>query len=306
MNPQLEELATLYVLDRLEPGERTAFESQLLRSPELATLVHELETALTREIHSLPQHAPPADLLARVESRLDSTSAPAADGAAAPSSRSRRDATGALPSRTAAAGGSVFPWLAVARWGIAAVIAVSVATLAVQSLRRSPAPAAPPVVPPVVLVFGLDSQGSALTRMPLPPAAGGSAESFVQLASLAENLWENPNKLPVAPPAASESAHGYALFDPDSNQGFIAIRHLPALAPGHRYYVWIADLSSRRITEAGVLPATNASSGLYSFAVASPEKEKSARLNLFITAEDASTDKPSAPHGKVVLGNKEL
>lgn len=140
MNPQLEELATLYVLDRLDPAERTAFESQLPGSPELTAFVRDLEAALAREIRSLPQHQPSADLLARIESRLDP--APAVVPSA-----------GAAPARPAA-----LPWLAFARWGIAALITVSLATLAVQSLRR------PPAAAPVVLIIGLGSHASTLTE----------------------------------------------------------------------------------------------------------------------------------------------
>ncbi|HVU23271.1 MAG TPA: hypothetical protein VHE13_04040 [Opitutus sp.] len=296
MNPQLEELAALYVLDRLDPGERTVFETELLRSPELAALVRELEAALAREIQSLPQVSPPAGLLPRVESHL---AEPFTAGAVEPDVlvglQGGRPQTN--PTRTS---GSAFA--AFARWGIAAVIAVSVATLAVQSLRR-PSGHAPR---PVVLVVGLDARGSALAEMPLPPAANAGEGSFVQLASLAEKFWDDPKELPVAPPAAERSAHGYALFDPGSHQGFIAIRHLPALAPGLRYHLWIADPGSGRVTEAGVLPATNATSGLYSFAAASPDPAKPARLNFFVTAEDASTARPPGPRGTVVLGHRDF
>lgn len=101
MNPQLEELATLYVLDRLDPAERTAFESQLPGSPELTAFVRDLEAALAREIRSLPQHQPSADLLARIESRLDPAPAvvPSAGGAAPaqPLSPGSRSPAGASP-----------------------------------------------------------------------------------------------------------------------------------------------------------------------------------------------------------------
>jgi len=65
MNSQLEELACFYVLDQLDPRDRAAFEARLLREPELAALVHELEGTLARNIRALPRSEPPVNLLAR-------------------------------------------------------------------------------------------------------------------------------------------------------------------------------------------------------------------------------------------------
>ncbi len=276
MNPHQEELASLYVLDRLDDTERAAFETQLRQSPELVDLVRELEAALEHEVRSLPQHPPPADLFARIESRLDGETAPAP----APTSRA--------------------PWLALARWGIAAVIALSLGTLAVQSLRRS----AGEGVQPMVLIVGLDAQGSVVTEMPLPESAHAGDGAFIQLAALAEDLWNNPAEIPFASPAAAPAASGYALFEPMSNQGFIAIRHLPSPGPGRLHCLWIVDTATGRVTRAGVLPATPATSGLYSFAVPAPREAKPAQLSFFVTAEDVGMAKATEPHGEVVLGDR--
>lgn len=46
MNLPPEDLARLYVLDRLGAGERTAFEARLSSDPDLASLVRKLEAAL--------------------------------------------------------------------------------------------------------------------------------------------------------------------------------------------------------------------------------------------------------------------
>ncbi|MEX0325451.1 MAG: hypothetical protein AB3N33_05120 [Puniceicoccaceae bacterium] len=69
VNTRSEELAALYVLDLLEPGERRDFESQLEDSPELRTLVYELSEGL----HSgLRQADGPRrmDLLAGIHEKL--------------------------------------------------------------------------------------------------------------------------------------------------------------------------------------------------------------------------------------------
>ncbi|MCF3648141.1 anti-sigma factor domain-containing protein [Synoicihabitans lomoniglobus] len=279
MNSKFEEQATLYVLDGLDPGEHAAFEAQLLQSPELAALVRELESALDREIRLLPQHPPAADLLTRIESRLDRPDDPTPVGESARSSI----------------------WIAFARWSIAAVIAVSTAILAVQSLRRSDAT----TEPNMVLIVGLNAEGSTLTRMPMPVASNDEGGGFIQLASFAENLWNNPTILPDASTVAN-AANGYALFDPASNQGFIAIRNLPEPAPGQLYHMWIIDTASGHVVQAGVLPATQATSGLYSFAVAASGNTPPPQLNFFVTSESASSSRFTAPSGKVVLGSKRI
>lgn len=281
MNSPLEELAALYVLDRLEPGERADFEAQLLRSPELAAHVRELESALAREVQALPQRPPPPALLARIESRLDRV---ASVRAAIDETMHRR----------------AFSWGGAARWGVAAVIAVSVATLAIQSLRRTPNPA------PVVLIVGLGSHASSPATLALSTPPADAESSFVQLATLAEKFWANPAGLPATPVASGPPAHGYAIFDPGSSQGFIAVRQLPAPAPGQRYYLWVVDTASGRVAEAGALPADGAASGLYSFNASAPAQAGTAQLSFFVTAEDATIAKPAQPRGKVVLGNKEI
>ena len=110
MNNDSEELACLYVLDQLGARERAAFEARLAKDPDLSALVRELESALSRRIRALPQHEPPAGMLAAIEAQIDR-----------------------LPARGR---GTAALWTSAARWGIAAVIAVGVGIVAVQSLRR--------------------------------------------------------------------------------------------------------------------------------------------------------------------------
>jgi hypothetical protein len=273
MNPQIEELATLYVLDRLEPRERCAFEARLVCGPELAALVRELEAAVAQRIRALPQHEVPADLLARIESRLG--------------------ALDAAESSPRGARAQPFPWIAFLRWGAAAVITASLAILAVQSLRR-------PSAVPIVMLAALDSQRSTLTELPLSGTNRDPDARFIQLASLAEKFWENSAQRP----AAGQENRGYALFDSVSRQGFIAIEQLPAIAPGQRYHLWIADISSGAIRDAGILPLSDAPRGLYSFSIAASDgPTKPGRKNFFITVEDSSAPPVATPRGKVVLGD---
>jgi anti-sigma-K factor RskA len=60
MNPQLEDLASLYVLGRLSAGERTAFEARLSSDSSLAALVRKIEAALDvrRSLLALRQPLP--------------------------------------------------------------------------------------------------------------------------------------------------------------------------------------------------------------------------------------------------------
>jgi len=281
MNPHLEELACLYVLDQLDVSERAVFETRLLHNPELKAFVVELETALAASIRSLPQQEPPADLLARIEKRIDR-----------------------LPTKeTVNARRSVTPlWTSIARWGIAAVITISISTIAIQSLWRGSAN----TERQVVIVVGLDSRRSTLTELPMQKGPQNADARFIQLASLAEKYWEKPEGLPVKLRSTDQSGHGYALFDPGSNQGFIAIQHLPAIEQGKRYQLWVLDTASGQTHEAGILPLSSSNRGLYFFSIASDTEVKPDGMDFFVTEEDDTATQATQPHGKVVLGDKRI
>lgn len=281
MNTQLEELACLYVLDRLDARERAALEARLPNDPELAALMRELEATLALRIHSLPQHEPPAGTLARIEARIG---APPAGAARAPSR-------------------SIVPlWASFARWGIAAVIAVGVGIIAFQSLRRAPAAAGRPYV----IVVGLDSLKSTLAELPVKERPQNADASFIQLASLAEKFWRKPEDLPVKLDSTDTAGRGYALFDPGSNQGFIAIRQLPAAAQGKEYHLWLLDTASGQVREAGIIPVAASARGLYFFSVVPTTAAKPGSTDFFVTAEDAGSPDSAQPRGKVVLGDRRI
>jgi hypothetical protein len=285
MNKSLEELACLYVLDQLEPRERAGFEARLLRYPELATFVRELEPTLARGVGELPQHTPSAGVLNQIEARIDALG----DTAAA---REPRRAP-VLP----------FNFFSLARWGIAAVIAVSLATIAIQSLRE-PGPAASQ---PVLVFVGLDANKNTFAELPMRDGAKDPDARFIQLATLAENYWRKPGELPVRTQPAPGDNRGYALFDPASRQGFIVIEQLPVATEGQRYHLWVVDPASGRASDAGILPLDGMSRGFYSFTIGSDDSLESSRPNFFVTLEDNGAEPASTqPRGKVVLGRNDI
>ncbi|OIR18985.1 anti-sigma-K factor rskA [mine drainage metagenome] len=277
MNPELEELASRYVLDQLDDRERAEFEARLIASTELTARVRELESAYAQVVRGLPRYEPPGDLLDSIEARIHDQ--PGVRQRLASPNRMRR-------------------WRLVAGWGIAAVIAVSVSTIAIQSLRRE--------TRPLVLVVGLDSSRSTLAQLHVGERGADSDARFIQLASLAEKYWKNPDDLPVALAAADHGGRAYAVFDPESNQGFIGIQHLPAPKPGTQYHVWIVDTATHRVREAGILPIEGAQDGLFSFSITPVGREKSERLQFFVTAEENANGLTKTPRGRVVLGRREI
>jgi anti-sigma-K factor RskA len=277
MKTQIEELACLYVLDQLDPAESAAFESRMAGEPAVAEAVREAEAALSRRIRALPRREPPAGMLALIEARMD----------------------GLEPGRSR---GAASAWASAARWGIAAVIAVGVGILAVQSLRRTPGAAGRPYV----IVVGLDSLRSTLAELPVEERPRNADASFIQLASLAERYWEKPDDLPVKMDSGGQSGRGYALFDPGSNQGFIAIRQLPAAGLGKEYHLWLLDTETGKVREAGVLPVASSARGLYFFSVLPAAPAAHGRPDFFVTAEDAGLASAAEPQGKVVLGDKRI
>jgi len=289
MNESAEELATLYVLDQLEPRERALAEDRLARDPEFAALVRACEAAYAAGVRSLPARQPSPLVLENLEDRLDELTSGKVEPFRPPTSALRRPR---------------HAWVTLAQWGIAAVITVSLATLAIQSLR-------PAHQQPVFVVVGLDANRNTFAELPTPgPAAKDPDGRFIQLASAAENLWRNPSARPLPVSTTETGNHGYAIFDPGSQQGFIAIEQLPALAENQRYHLWVIDPATRQIRDAGILPLAGLNRGLYSFALEGANaKPGDARPNFFITVEDLSSATPPAtaqPRGKVVLGKETI
>jgi hypothetical protein len=281
MNPRTEELAGLYVLDQLDVGERASFEAQMLGDPQLAALVGELESTLSRRVRSLPQAEPPANLLGRIESRIDRLPAHG------PSLADRRHF---LP----------LPWAY--RWGIAAVAAVAVGILALRGYRNRQM-----IDGGSFAIFvGLDSRRSTSAELPLEKGPPDADARFIQLASMAERFWERPEARPVKSGPSGAGGRGYALYDPASNQGFIAIQQLPAIATGRLYHLWILNTASGEVREAGILPAGVSNGGMYFFSVAPSGGPAPGGVDFFVTSEGTETPASKRPSGEVVLGEKRV
>lgn len=277
MNSQLEEQACLYALDRLGPGERASFEAQLARDPGLAALVQEYEAAVARAILTLPRSTPPESLLARIEARIDRRVRPPG-----PARRTMAD----------------FPWSRVAKWSLAAVIATSLGILA---LRLPPRPTGP-----VVVLAILEADRTRYSEVPLRNAGGDADARFVQLASLAESLWEQ-NRVARSGQSQPPVDRSFALYDPGSLQGFIAVRELPAVSGNQRYIVWLSDRTTGGVWYAGMLPQGGPDSGLFCFLLEPKAAPQTKRPGIFITLEerDSATAAPK-PRGRIVLGTKPI
>ena len=71
MNTNTEELASLYVLDKLSADERRTFEERLESDTELTLLVRELESALEDQVRALPQHMAPGHVLSQIQNKIE-------------------------------------------------------------------------------------------------------------------------------------------------------------------------------------------------------------------------------------------
>lgn len=281
MKETLEEVACLYVLDQLDPAARSEVDARLPHEPELAALVHELQSVVANAVRGVAQTPPPPDQLMKIEAQID---------AAGKSGTGQRLENGPTNVR----------WISFARWGIAALIAVSLSTLAIQSLRR-------PKLSPMIVFVGLDSNRNTFKELPLHASAADADARFVQLASMAEKFWRGPKQLPRETNPTAEGGSGYVLFDPSSRQGFIAVDQLPPIAETQRYHLWLLDPHSGTIRDAGSLPLSGGTGGLFSFTAQTAQTDSVARPQIFITIEDVrDPPAPAQPHGRVVLGDSRI
>ena len=280
MKETLEEVACLYVLDQLDPAARSEVDARLLHDPELAELVRELQGVVANAVRAVAQTPAPPEQLLKIEAQID---------AAGKAGRGKRSQSGPTTVR----------WITFARWGIAALIAVSLSTLAIQSLRR-------PKLTPMIVFVSLDSNRNTFVEFPLEVEATDADARFVQLASMAETFWRAPSQLPRGTNQIPDGRRGYVLFDPSTRQGFIAVDQLPPLAETQRYHLWLLDPQSGTIRDAGSLPLWGGG-GLFSFTAQTAQSHLVARPQIFITIEDVrDTPAPAQPHGQVVLGDSRI
>ena len=141
MNEKTQELASLYVLDKLSPDERCSFEKRLETDTELVLLLRELESAVEDQIRDLPQHKAPAGLFSSIQSQVHPHS---------------QEVT-SKPFIT-------ISWASFAGWGMAAALLLGVGlTLLVTNRDES---MTSPNSQPVLLVVGMNSDSSAFKTIP--------------------------------------------------------------------------------------------------------------------------------------------
>lgn len=247
MNHTDDELACDYVLDRLDPTQRAEFEARLISDADLRQRVREYERGLAARISELPSRSPSRGVWAGITDKID-----AAQG------------------RTRPGWGSVF------KWGIAAVIALSLASIAVERW----------VDRPTLVVVALDRGSLGPSHVSIARVGSGPNDAFAQLAAVAANHWED-----------AKSPRSFVVYDPTTSQGFIAVRDLPAVAADSHYQVWILNRRTGISRPAGDLTG----SGLYSFAVDPLPGEGADDLRVIVTREKGNA-LVREPGTDVVLG----
>lgn len=281
MNENQEELASLYVLDRLDPTQRSAFEKQLAGDPSLVALVRELESVFAQRIRALPQQRPSDHVLARIQGEIAESST--------------RDRADTKSTRRA--------WPQRVVWAIAAAVVMGFAVFGARTwLAQGAAQRGDRV-----LLVALDPKGNSIQMLNLPTATGDADARFVELATMAENVSAMPTNRAGASVTGAERGGSYALFDPRSRQGFVVLQQLPPLPEGKRYCIWLVDTQSRTMAPAGVIP-TDGQRGVYFFNLEGSDKLAADHADFVVTTEDAGRAvTPGAhPKGKVVLGKKEI
>ena len=282
MKPHLEELASLYVLDELNPEERAAFEQRLETDTDLLTLVRELEVAMEDQVRNLPQAAAPDHLFDAIQQKISPVTADA-------------------PSKAVI----TIPWSTFTGWGMAAALLLGVGLTLLLTNRDSELTM--PGSQPVVLLVGMDSQSAFVEAVPSQMPAD-ELENFVQLAQMAETFWKHPEQLPerVQSPLANTKSSGYAVYDPQSKHGFIAIQKLPIQEDGKNYFLWLKDVGSNVLECAGIIPMQDREQGLYFFELDDNSILSSNKVAFFITEEASTEAELEKPSGELVLGSDHI
>ncbi|MCZ6671445.1 MAG: hypothetical protein O7C75_00760 [Verrucomicrobia bacterium] len=283
MNTNTEELASLYVLDKLSADERRTFEERLESDTELTLLVRELESALEDQVRALPQHMAPGHVLSQIQNKIEA------------------QAPIATPSPVI-----TIPWAKFAGWGMVAALMFGVGLTLLFTSRN-------PITgessnQSVVLIVRMDPQSSVVEVLPTVMPVD-ELENFVHLAQMVERFWEHPEQLPGSvnrSPLANTLGSGYAVFDPQSKHGFIAIQKLPKRQEGKNYFLWLRDSNANVLYRAGIIPMQEKDQGLYFFELEENSPISSNSVAFFITEEDTAEAELSQPHGELVLGSDHI
>ena len=221
----VQEYGAAFVLNALEPDEQRAVEEHLARCPRCAREIGDLELVGEQLARAVPQHEPPPALRERV---LAAARAETADGASAapprplafPSARQRADQPDPDQTEQRTAGKPGRPsWLAIGT--LAAALAA--------------------------LIWGASLQAQlAATQRQLAETAGqlerlrGAYGAVVGvLASPDTSVYDLQGR------EGAPEAQGKVWVNPDSGQGMMMARGLPALPDGQAYQVWLVNAQGR-------------------------------------------------------------
>jgi hypothetical protein len=284
MNEKTQELASLYVLDKLTPDECCSFEERLETDTELVLLLRELESAVEDQVRELPQYQAPGGLFSKIQSQV----------------QTYQSVVDPKPFIT-------ISWATFAGWGMAAALLLGVGLTLLVTTRDESVPGGFNGQP-VLLIVGMNSDSSAFKTIPtvIPE---DEFENFVQLTAMAENFWDHPEQLPTTinkSPLTNTRGSGYAVFDPQSKHGFIAIQNLPKQEKGKNYFLWLKDPQANVLECAGILPILEKNEGLYFFELDDNSPISSARVAFFVTEENTAEPKLSHPEGALVLGSDHI
>jgi len=246
IDEQLEEVASLYALGTLEPGERTAFEEQLAGNEELQRLVDDLTATAANLAHTAPLRMPPPHLEEAIMREI-------------------RGSKIVRPNFSAAR------WVP---WALAACLALSTALLfvartkleqrvtALQSERQQAqadvakvATERDQVARKVTDLEKRDSDSSvkiaALARErermtgELARLQERDSISQMQIATLTSKLSEAPK------------ATAFVIWDAEHQRGVLTAVDVPPNAADHDYQLWVVDPKYQIPVDAGVFSVKN-------------------------------------------------
>jgi anti-sigma-K factor RskA len=213
-----EELAALHAFDLLEGAEKTAFESERMRSPELRALAADFTANVSHLSLSVPLVEPPPALKERVLA------------ACGPAQQN--------PPAAPAGNVVAFPFLRFAPWAAAAALAVTAAWFARQAVALR------------------DENTSLRTERQLAEVAYKMARSqLTERSLLAETMIsdlgnqlrrsEDLARLKVTALASlagnTKEAQVIAVWDPQQQAGLLTMEKLPTIADSQDYQIWIVD-----------------------------------------------------------------
>lgn len=335
-----EELASLYVLDLLEPDEQEAFEALLEQDPALRLETIALERAHEQALFATARTAPPADLFDRIQAEIRS------DGQIPDEARETDNPGRAVPfpRRTSAdAGGTPALW-AWAGWGMAACFMLLFGVWAAFGpgvANRAPDQADLAMQARIAqlesLAENLEAQltnaaqlpaaprDNNLTRLVLAPLAtpaaapavrelarrGGALEQRqMQLTVLAESVWQILefdkqaliNAMPGDLVADRESPPiGYVMLDIDKQMGYLAVDNVPPPQAGGVYHIWVETVGQAQPIFAGILPQLASEQGLLYFDLSNLQNlGEDDRINSIFVTEEPAPNQ-SEPTGDVIL-----